>query len=262
MTVTISKSILSTPVFKALIIQCISFACALLITGGVAAVAQHDVNLLWVALAQGALAACFSRWRGMPSWWLIIQFFFPVAVLSALSLHLPPIIFLFAFVFLLALYWTTFRTQVPFYPSGQATWSAVANLLPQNRPVSFIDIGSGLGGLVLDLAERRAESDFSGIELAPLPWLISWIRAWIGRRPCRFLRGDYNQLNFSHYDVVFAYLSPAAMTALWEKAHAEMRPGALLICYEFPIAGKKPDDIIQASDQGAELYCWRMKQIE
>lgn len=229
---------------------------------GVAVATQYDMNLLWTAVMQGALAVCFSRWCGMASWWLVIQFFFPIIVLSTLSLHLPPVVFLCAFVFLLALYWTTFRTQVPFYPSSPEIWDAVAKLLPQNQPVKFIDIGSGLGGLVLDLERRRSDGAFTGIELAPLPWLISWIRARTGRRRCRFLRGDYNRLNFSHYDVVFAYLSPAAMTALWQKVRAEMRPGTLLISYEFPIEGQKTDDIIQPSAQGAELYCWRMKQIE
>ncbi|MGZ5858201.1 MAG: class I SAM-dependent methyltransferase, partial [Burkholderiaceae bacterium] len=130
---------------------------------------------------------------------------------------------------------------------------------PEKQPVKFIDIGSGLGGLILSLDKRRSDSDFIGIELAPLPWLISWVRALIGRRRCRFLRGDYNQLNFSHYDVVFAYLSPAVMTAVWEKAQAEMRPGALLISYEFLIAARSPDNIIRSSTQEAELYCWTMK---
>ncbi|MGZ3159106.1 MAG: class I SAM-dependent methyltransferase [Burkholderiaceae bacterium] len=259
MTVIFSKSIFSIPAFKALAIQCISLVLTLIFIAAVAVLAQYDVNLLCAMLLQGVLAMSIARWRGMPSWWLIIQFFFPVAIVATLSLHLPPVVFLGAFVFLLALYWTTFQTQVPFYPSGPETWGAVANLLPQNQAIKFIDIGSGLGGLILNLDKRRSDCDFTGIELAPLPWLISWLRAFFGRRHCHFLRGDYNQLNFSHYDVVFAYLSPAVMTAVWEKAQAEMRPGTLLISYEFRIATKNPDNIIRPSAQGAELYCWRMK---
>ena len=49
---------------------------------------------------------------------------------------------------------------------------------------AIVDIGSGLGGLVLDLARapprlRRS----SGIELAPLPWLASRLRAQLARQP-------------------------------------------------------------------------------
>jgi hypothetical protein len=131
-------------------------------------------------------------------------------------------------------------------------------LLPQKPGVKFVDIGSGLGGLILHLDLCRADCDFIGIEVAPLPWLISWLRALISRRRCRFLLGNYNRLDFSHYDVVFAYLSPAVMSAVWEKARAEMRPETLFISYEFPIAGRNPDSTIRPCATSGELYCWRM----
>jgi hypothetical protein len=259
MTVIFSKSKSTAPALEALIIQVVACVSALMLTGAAAALMQLDVPIHWTALLQGSIASGISRWRGMARWWLIIQLLFPIAILATLELHLPPVVFLAAFALLLAVYWTTFQTRVPFYPSGPATWEAVANLLPQDRPVKFVDIGSGLGGLVLNLDKRRSDCNFTGIELAPLPWLVSWLRSLAGKRRCRFLRGNYNQLNFSHYDVVFAYLSPAVMSAVWEKAQAEMRPDTLLISYEFPIEARKPDNIIQPSTQGAQLYCWRMK---
>jgi SAM-dependent methyltransferase len=161
---------------------------------------------------------------------------------------LPPWLFLAAFLAMLAIYWSTFRTQVPYFPSGRRAWDAVAGVLPQGRPVYLVDIGSGLGGLVLDLARRRPESTFVGIELAPLPWLVSRLRAPFA--------GDYEGLDFADYDVVFAYLSPAAMEALWRKASAEMRPGTLLLSYEFVIMAKAPDLTILPTGPGPLLYGW------
>ncbi|MEC5162316.1 MULTISPECIES: class I SAM-dependent methyltransferase [unclassified Janthinobacterium] len=212
--------------------------------------------MVGVALLQGALAAALS-WRcGLASWWRAIQLLFPLALLAAQSLHLPPLLFLLAFLFLLGLYWSTFRTQVPFYPSGPAVWDAVARLLPSQRPARLIDIGSGLGGLVLELARRRPDCVFTGIELAPLPWLLSVLRARLGGSAARFVRGDYERLDFGNYDAVFAYLSPAAMAALWEKAAREMRPGTMLFSYEFNIAAQKPDRSIAATPGGPALYVW------
>jgi hypothetical protein len=261
MAVIYSKSIFTAPAVIALTIQATAFVLALLITSSVSMSTGFDASLLLIAFIQGSLASVISRWRRMAPWWLFIQFFFPLAVLAALSLHIPPVIFLAAFLFLLLIFWTTFRTQVPFYPSNSEIWAAVAKLLPQERPINFIDIGSGFGGLILHLDRQRSDSIFTGIELAPLPWLVSALRARAGHRRCRFLRGDYNELNFSHYDAVFAYLSPAAMAGLWKKAEAEMRPGSLLISYEFLVRERNPDITIAASNHGAELYCWRMKQI-
>jgi cyclopropane fatty-acyl-phospholipid synthase-like methyltransferase len=124
------------------------------------------------------------------------------------------------------------------------------------RPLRLIDIGSGLGGLVLYLSRVRPDAACEGIELAPLPWLYSWLRARLAGGAARFRLGDYEKLDFAAYDLVFAYLSPAAMPGLWRKAAAEMRPGAMLISYEFAIHDRAPDRTIHATEGGVPLYIW------
>ena len=243
------------PATQALLLQCLAFpltlaAVFLLVRAGV------PIAYLDVALVQGAFAAALSWRRALAVWWRAIQFLFPLALFGASQFELPPALFLAAFVFMLMLYWSTFRTQVPYYPSGPRVWDAVAELLPPDRPVALIDIGSGLGGLVLELARRRPDSTFAGIELAPLPWLLSRLRARLSGSPARFVRGDYEHLDFRNYDAVFAYLSPAAMSALWRKAAAEMRPGTMLLSYEFVMTERAPDLTIVPTGRGPALYVW------
>ncbi|HTH43954.1 MAG TPA: class I SAM-dependent methyltransferase [Oxalicibacterium sp.] len=216
------------------------------------------LNLFVTACVQGACAALLSQWRGLAPWWLAIQLLFPLALVLASSLHLPSWIFLLAFLFFLFLYWTTFRTQVPFYPSGPAVWAKVAELVPGERDISFVDIGSGLGGLPLHLARRFPGSRFVGVELAPLPWLISFLRARAGGSAARFHRHDYNDLHFAQYDIVFAYLSPAAMSDLWKKAKSEMRPGSMLISYEFAIPGIASSMTFSPRPHAAQLHIFHM----
>jgi SAM-dependent methyltransferase len=243
------------PAVQALLIQCAALpVCAL--AAIILSSMQVDFPLGAVALLQGSIAAALSWWRKLAPWWLPIGLLFPAALLAGVGMDLPPSLFLAGFVVLLLIYWSTFRTQVPYFPSGKRTWEAVAKLLPAGRSVYAIDIGSGLGGLMLDLARRRPESTFAGIELAPLPWLVSRLRAAVKGSPVRFVRGDYEQLDLGDYDVVFAYLSPAAMDALWRKASAEMRPGALLLSYEFGISAEPPDLTIMPTGRGPSLYGW------
>ncbi|MDB5909148.1 MAG: SAM-dependent methyltransferase [Massilia sp.] len=245
------------PALQALLLHCAAMplswgALTLLVN------AEVPVNLAGAGLVQGALAAVLSRWRRLAPWWLAIQLLFPLALLAGLEFDLPPWLCLSGFLALVSIYWPAFRTQVPYYPSGGRAWDAVASLLPPGRPLYVIDIGSGLGGLVLALAARRPESAFAGIELAPLPWLVSRLRALLaGCANARFVRGDYELLDLGDYDLVFAYLSPAAMGALWRKASAEMRPGSLLLSYEFGIAEKAPDLTIVPTGRGPSLYGWR-----
>jgi hypothetical protein len=248
-------TLLRLPAVRALLCQCGAFPLTWLAVFLLAR-AQLQPSYLLAALLQGAFAALLTWRAGLASWWRAICLLFPLAVLGARGFALPPLLFLVLFLFLLLLYWSTFRTQVPYYPSGKSAWAAVAAQLPQQRPVAVIDIGSGLGGLVLDLARRRPDASVTGIELAPLPWLMSWLRARAAGSRARFVRGDYARLDFGAYDAVFAYLSPAAMAALWRKAQREMRPGSMLMSYEFAIHEAPPATAIYLHDTARTLYIW------
>ncbi|OBV40992.1 class I SAM-dependent methyltransferase [Janthinobacterium psychrotolerans] len=249
------QQILRAPALKAVLIQALAFP---LMLGLVYLLARAGVGMSWLAVAvlQGVLAALLSWRAGLARWWWAIALLFAPALLAAGALDLPPVLFLLVFVFLLGLYWSTFRTQVPFYPSGPAVWREVAQLIVDRPGVRLVDIGSGLGGLVLDLARRRPDGHFTGIELAPLPWLASRLRARLSASGARFVRGDYVALDFASYDVVFAYLSPAVMTALWLQAEKQMLPGSMLLSYEFRIAARAPDKTIAATECGPLLYVW------
>jgi SAM-dependent methyltransferase len=249
-------ALMRVPAMRALLIQILALAATLALGFAVSSLTGAKLTITAIALSQGIIAAVITRLCKLAPWWWFLQAVFPIALVETLSLHIPPVFFLAAFLVLLCLFWSTFRTQVPFYPSGPVVWRAVAELLPQDRSIRFVDIGSGLGGLVLYLANRQREGSFLGIEIAPLPWFVSALRCRARRSNAEFLRGDYDQLDFVRYDVVFAYLSPAAMLALWQKASDEMRAGSLLLSYEFAIPDAVPDIVSVPIEGGPRLYGW------
>ena len=224
--------------------------------------AAISMSLLHLVVAQSIIAMLLSVLIGMDNWWRWIHAGFPLAGWAMAQWHIPNELYLAAFLISLSLYWTTFRTQVPFFTSRPIAWQHVVRLMPTDRPVHLIDIGSGIGDMVMHAAQHGMKisdkSSFTGIEIAILPWLISYVRASIKRSNAVFRLGDYHQLAFAQYDIVFAYLSPAAMTALWEKASREMRPGSMLISYEFEIPGIAPDVFIPGTNGSPTLYAWNM----
>ena len=63
-------------------------------------------------------------------------------------------------------------------------------------------------------------------------------------------------IDLSGHDIVYAYLSPAPMPLLWEKARREMRAGSLLVSFRFVVPGVAPSRMIDAG--GNWLYVWRL----
>ncbi len=223
---------------------------------------RYDSPLLF-ALLCGLLAATFSFFAGLAKWWLVIQLMFAPALVLMLAVKLPPTLFLGAFLALLLVYWSTFRTQVPLYFSSNKVWHALEHLLPVAKTDSrftFIDLGSGLGGVLTHLARVRPDGRYIGVEAAPLPFFWSWLRIGLGRhRNCQVQWGNLWDCDLSLYDVVFAYLSPVPMGKLWHKARAEMRPGTMFISSTFSILDQTNHETVQVDDlHHSTLFIWHM----
>ncbi|MDP1679075.1 MAG: class I SAM-dependent methyltransferase, partial [Candidatus Nitrotoga sp.] len=233
------------PSIAALLLQ---LAAVVLILLTVNIMGQHGSPLLF-ALLCGLLAATLSFFAGLAKWWLVIQLLFAPALVLMLAVELPPTLFLGAFLVLLLVYWSTFRTQVPLYLSSNKVWHALEHLLPAAKADSgftFIDLGSGLGGVLTHLASVRPDGRYIGVETAPLPFFWSWLRIRLGsHRNCRVQWGSLWDCDLSQYGVVFAYLSPVPMEKLWHKARAEMRPGTIFISSTFTVLDQAHHETVQ-----------------
>lgn len=214
---------------------------------------------LLTALLCGTLAALFSRLAGLARWWLIIQLIFVPALVLMLNFDIPSGFFLAAFLIMLVVYWSTFRTQVPLYLSSNKVWQALETKLP-DTPFTFVDLGSGIGGVLTHLARTHPHGHYHGVEAAPLPFLWSWLRVKSGGyRNCSVQWGSLWNSDLSQYDVVFAYLSPVPMEALWHKAKREMQPGSLFISNTFAVPDHPPQESVTVEDlHNSTLYIWRM----
>ncbi len=211
------------------------------------------------ALLQGIIAAAIGHRLGMAIWWLPIHAVFAPALVAALAFALPPLWYFGVALVLALVYGKTYQTQVPLYPSSRAATHAIASLLPRQHGFSFLDLGSGCGGLLHQLGKARPDGNYHGIEAAPLPFLLGKCRGFFMPTGCRLGWGDFWQRDFAPYDVVYAYLSPVPMAALWRKAQAEMRPGSIFISNSFAVPGVTPERSLELDDfEGSTLHVWRL----
>lgn len=251
------KLLRSYPIIGALAAQIVAGAFVFALLLGFADTLDARV-LFWTALlVQSVIAALVTKLLGLPVWWVWIGLCFPAAMALALNAgDLPAWPFGVGFVVLYLLFSNTARERVPLYLTNRATTEALASLMQQRNARRFIDLGSGLGGVVraLDGEGRQA----TGVETAPLVWLASAILSKFKRRG-RMLRQDIWATDMSGQDVVYAFLSPEPMPALYDKARREMRPGSLLVSNSFAVPGIEPSEIWELSDRRkTRLYLYEM----
>ncbi|MBM3565534.1 MAG: class I SAM-dependent methyltransferase [Alphaproteobacteria bacterium] len=216
--------------------------------------------IMLVLTGQGVAAAVIGTRFGLARWWIPINLALPPLAGLILTLRLPGWLYLAAFALLILFYWNATRGQVPLYLSSRRAKEELLRLLPVKPDIRFADLGSGFGGMVLWLASRRREGDFLGIESAPFPFAISWLRTTFAGLPhAHITYGDFKNSDLGGFDVVYTFLSPVPMTDLFSKARAEMKPGSLFVSNTFEVPGETPNQVVELGDwRGGRLFIWRM----
>jgi hypothetical protein len=216
--------------------------------------------LLWISLQAVGAAAVGRIWLPGP-YWALFQIALPMA-LAWQTGHTAPIwVYPTMFAILLLIYGGGIFDRVPLYNSGLPAWEALVEFIPEGENTRFIDLGAGLGGPLSYIAVRRPKAVLLGVESSPLVWLIGWLRTMRFIPRCSFRLGSIWKTDLREANIVFAFLSPAPMTALWAKARREMRSDALLISHSFEIPGQTPcDKIPLPGKKGAALLIYMVNK--
>ncbi len=195
-------------------------------------------------LVLGFLGLIFSLIFKFSIWWKIIHTIFLPSLYLVHQQNIEPTWFLVGFFILFLLFKGATTDQVPLYFSNQKTIKSLADILSTQQSKNFLDIGAGIGTTISPLTKQFPQMSFYGVENAPLSWLIGQIRLF-SKTNVQWKMKNLWETDLSEFDVVYAFLSPVPMTAIWEKAKKEMKPGSLLISNTFQIEGVQPYQIIE-----------------
>jgi len=252
---------------RVLLAQITALALTLLLAIGLTLILGAARPPLWSLAGIQGVVACAIGWKiGFRGAWLLAQFALPLLAWACLSLDIPPWLFLVTFVLLFLVYSNTSRERVPLYLTNRKTWSALLEVFEEEaldgKPLAVIDLGCGLGGLLVFLAAQRPDWRFVGVETAPGPYLVSKIRTL----PYKNADVRYKSLwdvDLSTFDVVYAFLSPEPMPRLLGMAADSMRPGSILISNSFWAPDKPYDGEVEVNDgRKSRLFYKRMQKID
>jgi len=192
----------------------------------------------WVALSVGAaLGAVLSRFQSTRPRRFIVALGFPFSLMaSGLAGGLPAWGWLLPLVLLALAYPRHAWRDAPWFPTPPHALDALTGLAPLTPGAAVLDAGCGLGHGLRALRRAYPQVRIEGIEWSVMLSLVARLACpWAEVR-----RGDMWQLNWAPYDLVYLFQRPESMTRAWNKAKAELGPGAWLVSLEFEIAQVAP----------------------
>ena len=129
-------------------------------------------------------------------------------------------------------------------PSSKKAKTTMLSFIPKDHVGNVVDLGSGWGTLVFAISKKFPQSNISGYELSPLPWLYSiLINSILRRKNLTIHRKNIYDVCLSKVNVVVCYLHPSAMAKLALKFEKELPRGTLIVCNTFPVPSWPPKQV-------------------
>jgi len=149
---------------------------------------------------------------------------------------------------------------VPYVRTPQAVIEELIRRVPLREGSVFVELGCGDGVVIGQVKEKFPEVEARGYELALHPYL----RARWRSRSVHFdvIRRSFMRADLRDADVVFCYLMPHFMPAVWQKLNRECKDGATFFSYAFPVPDVEPDQVFTFGEQQVKgkLYSYKIKK--
>jgi hypothetical protein len=148
-------------------------------------------------------------------------------------------------------------TRVPVLRTPGALLDGLGAALAPRPGQLVVDVGAADGRALMALCAAPGVRG-RGYELNGPVWLWGSLRLLLCGRAGRVrLRwADYRRAELEQADLVYAFLMPAAMPALGRKCLEELRPGARLASFLWPVPGWTPAQVIPLGRRGDPLYVY------
>jgi hypothetical protein len=204
-----------------------------------------EISPLFLIFSTTLLALILSIILKHSRLWIILNGVTPSLVFFYISHSLPLLPISLVIIFLFIFFLPSFKDRVPYYPSNPRVYHELIKIVEEQtkqdgKKLNFIDIGSGSATLLLALASRFREHNFYGVELSPLPYLISKFRLLASRLTNLEIRmQSFWKINLSDYEIIYAFLSPEPMPKLHQKFINEARLNTIFISNSFQFQAKE-----------------------
>lgn len=147
----------------------------------------------------------------------------------------------------------------PFVPTPYPIVKKMIEAAKLKKNERIVDLGAGDGRITI-LAEKKG-AHAVGFELAWLPFLLAKLNLFMQKSGAKILKKNFFKESLVGTDCVFCYLWPRLMNDLKKKFETELREGAKIISYSFPIKDWAPTEKIstqEGNEKSFLIYVYEM----
>lgn len=165
------------------------------------------------------------------------------------------IVFLIGLIFLFSLAYAA-ANGAPWVPTWQKDFKRIERLLDLKDGETFIELGCGNGRVCRDLAIKY-NVKIIGVELSLLQVCIAWIQTKLsGLKNISIKFGNAFNQDLSNADALYMFLMPETYAKIRPKLEKELKPGARVVTYVWPIAGWKAEKVDEEEGR-QKIYLYR-----
>lgn len=149
----------------------------------------------------------------------------------------------------LSVVWWSLKNGISPMPTSEKVKRQVMASIPPETQGVIIDLGSGWGNMVFQLAKKFPHCQIIGYESSPIPYYFSRLWALFLKYPnLKIYRKNFFKLDLSAAALIYCYLYPAAMKKLQEKFANELKPGTIVFSNTFAVPDWKPVHVVSVKD--------------
>lgn len=144
----------------------------------------------------------------------------------------------------------------PWVPTWKRDVKRISKLLELKSGESFVELGCGNARVCRHLKEEQPDANVVGVELSVLQYGVGWLQNRLAGSGVKMKLENAFKHDLSTYDAIYLFLMPDTYEKIRPKLEAELKPGARVISYVWPIPGWKEEKLDEL--EGApKLYLYQ-----
>jgi SAM-dependent methyltransferase len=125
----------------------------------------------------------------------------------------------------------------PWVPTWKRDMKRIAGLLRLRPGEKFVELGCGNARVCRHMKQSQPQADVIGIELSLLQYGIGWLQNRLAGSGVNMKLENAFKHDLTDYDALYLFLMPETYQKIRPKLEAELKSGARVVSYVWPIPG-------------------------